>query len=306
LAHDPLFDSAWAKWAQGVKHFHALQDDIGSFNTHHDRGPVLDARTKYHANRHGFVVAVERIEPIPVSWSLMLGDAANNFRAALDHLAWALTIRGRTAPGSGRLTKRQENAIYFPICQNRAEFNAAIRLPPTPKSLLKLPGIRRADSAKLRRHQPYRHGPGMRPFHPLTMLANVNTGDKHRTIQPVWIEPAVIQVQVSKERSCVIGSLGARRWRKKPLKPGTELAYIPARRTGPEPQIEVQVKVAAEPSIGRHITVQEWGARIAARLSIILLGFSEPPQELIESIADVTRLVATVKALEAAGAARWS
>lgn len=299
MAHDALFDSAWAKWAQGVKHFQALQDDIASFNADHDRGPVLEARAQYNAKRHGFVVTVEKIEPIPVPWSLMLGDAANNFRAALDHLAWALVTRGRTPPGSGKLTKGQENAVYFPLCEDRKQFNAEIRVPPNAKARLKLPGVRRADSAKVRRHQPYHHSARQRAVLALMSLAGINAGDKHRTIQPIWIEPAVIGVDVEQSRDCEIRDLRTNRLRKRPLKVDAELALIPARRTGPDPQVQVQVKVTAELSALERITLEEWGARTSAVVGTVLADFSEPSQEIIEPLADMRRLTATIRALEA-------
>jgi hypothetical protein len=292
-----LFDSAWSKWAQGVKHFHALQDDIASFNANHDRGPVLDARAQYNAKRHGFVVTIDKIEPIPVPWSLLLGDAANNFRAALDHLAWALVSRGRTPPSSGKLTKRQENAVYFPICKDRQEFNSEIRLP-SAKARLKLPGVRRADSAKVRRHQPYRHGPRERAKLALVTLASINSGDKHRTIQPIWIEPAVIGMHVEESRDCDIRNLRTNRWRKRPLEVGTELALIPARRTGPDPQVQMQVNVTAELSVGKRVTLEEWGARTAAVVGMVLADFSEPSQKIVEPLVNMRRLSGTIRGLE--------
>jgi hypothetical protein len=97
VGHDPRFDSAWAKWAQGVSHAHALEEHIDAFSANRDREPILGARTEYHPKRHGFVITVENIEPIPMQWRLVLGDAANNFRAALDHLAWALVTTKRLA-----------------------------------------------------------------------------------------------------------------------------------------------------------------------------------------------------------------
>jgi hypothetical protein len=294
MPRDPLFDSAWAKWAQGVRHAHALGDDIDAFHANRQRAPVLEARTEYDAKRHGFVVTVEKIEPIPALWSLMLGDAANNFHAALDHLAWALVCRGRTPPD--RLTPGQEKAVYFPIFEDRSKYNTSLSR--------KLPGVQRADLAKLRCHQPYHQGARTRPIHVLTMLASINSGDKHRTIQPIWVEPSVIRLHISKSRDCEVRKLRSNRWRKKPLEVGAELAYVPACRTGSNPQIQVQVNVTAEPSIGNRVTFQEWGTRTAAFLVQVLAEFSDPPQKLVESICNIQRLAATAKALEAAEAER--
>jgi hypothetical protein len=295
VGHDPIFDSAWAKWAQGVRHSHALEEHIDAFSADPDRKPILEGRTEYHSKRHGFVIVVGDIEPIPMQWRLMLGDAANNFRAALDHLAWALVSRGRTPPGTGKLKKRQEKAVYFPICEDRRDFNGSLPV--------KLPGVRRADLAKVRRHQPYRNGPRVRPFHQLVMLAAVNSGDKHRTVQPAWAEPHEIRINIAKERDCIVRDWKMRHVRKVPLEAGAELAYLAARKTGPDPQIQVQLKVIAEPCIGNHFTFKQWATATAARLSVILSQFAEPPQKIIEPIADVGRLAANASDLEAREAA---
>jgi hypothetical protein len=297
VAHDPLFDSAWAKWAQGVRHVQALQDSIAAAaQGNPNLSPALEARTEYDAKRHGFIVIVERVEPVPLLWRLMLGDAASNFRACLDHLAWALVLRGRR---SGKLTKGQENAVYFPISQNRADFNAQIVMPAGPKSRPKLPGIRRADAAKVRAHQPYHQGARTRPIHVLTMLASINTGDKHRTTQPLWVDPSTIQIHVQRAQDCEIRALPSGRWRKRTLEPDTELIRVAARRTGPNPQLEVQVNLIAHPSIGKRVSIEEWGTRTPAFLIRVLTDFSDPPQKLIEPLADIGRLASTANRLEA-------
>jgi hypothetical protein len=299
VSYDALFDSAWAKWAQGVRHVQALQDNIAA--TAQDNvnlSPALETRTEYDAKRHGFIVIVERVEPVPLLWRLMLGDAASNFRACLDHLAWALVLRGRTPPGSGKLTKGQENAVYFPISQNRADFNAQIVVPPGPKSRPKLPGVRRTDAAKVRAHQPYHQGAQKRPIHVLTMLAGINTGDKHRTTQPLWVDPSMIHLHVQRAEDCEVRAVASGRWRKRILEPDTELIRVAARRTGPNPQLEVQVNLIAQPSIGKRVSIEEWGTRTPAFLVRVLTDFCDPPQKLIEPLASVERLATTASRLE--------
>jgi hypothetical protein len=81
-------------------------------------------RADYQPKRHGFAVIVTDIDPMPPIWGLMLGDIANNLRSALDQLAWAIVTRGRKPPAT--LSKRQRRQVYFPICKDRDEFNAAL------------------------------------------------------------------------------------------------------------------------------------------------------------------------------------
>lgn len=212
--HDPLFDSAWLKWAWAIFHAQTLEHDIAAWSEQNPN-PVRAVRADYYPKRHGFALIITEIDPIPVRWQLLLGDIANNYRAALDHLAWALVTRGRTPPDSGLLTRAQEKAVYFPLCKDRRVFNAQIRLPPTPKSLLKLPGIRRADAAIVRRAQPYHRGPTKRPMDPFLLLASINTRDKHRAIHPVWaypkrVEPVLLAASEHPRTWCRVGRAAAR------------------------------------------------------------------------------------------------
>ena len=100
MTHDPLFDSAWAKWAQGVRHSHALQDHIDAFDSHFGRGPTLRSRTEYQPKRHGFAVIIEDVETVPIPWRLILGDAATIFTAP------STTLRGRSSVEAPSLPER--------------------------------------------------------------------------------------------------------------------------------------------------------------------------------------------------------
>jgi hypothetical protein len=150
VAHDPLFDSAWLKWGRAVVHLQALEADLDSFGPDSDRQPTLAVRAEYHPKRHGFGVYITHIDPAPAIWGLLLGDAANNLRSALDQLAWALVERGATPTTT--LNAPERNEIYFPIAEYRNAFNGGL-----PR---KLPGVSRADIAKVRRYQPYHRGKG--------------------------------------------------------------------------------------------------------------------------------------------------
>jgi hypothetical protein len=92
---DGLFDSAWLKWGRAVVHAEALVTDIGLVTTDPHRPRDFIFGYEYNAKRHGFVVDVARVEPLPPAWTLMLGDVAANLRSALEHLAWGIVHRGR-------------------------------------------------------------------------------------------------------------------------------------------------------------------------------------------------------------------
>src|SRR5512146_2420414 len=50
---EPLFDSAWLKWAQAIVHAEALQADIEARRSNGAAYPVLAFRTEYQPKRHG-------------------------------------------------------------------------------------------------------------------------------------------------------------------------------------------------------------------------------------------------------------
>jgi hypothetical protein len=295
MAHDPLFDSAWLKWGRAVMHAQALEDDLEAFSEHGNRDPLQSVRAQYYPERHGFGVVVVEVETIPNRFSLPFGDVAHNFRSALDNLAWALVSRGTTPPGSGKLTPDQERSVYFPYAASRVWFNAQIK-EPTGGDRLKLPGVRRADSAKVRARQPYHYSAQNRPMHVLELLASVDNSDKHRTIQPLWTQPTIVNIEITDARDCEVPALGWKR-NKDPLEPGTELAFIRASKAGPKPELDVKVNVTAKPSIGNRIALDEWTTRAALFVSRLLIDFSDTPDALLQVGADLPRLMAMQQAL---------
>ena len=127
---DPLFLGAWLKWGQAVVHTQTLEIDVETFSVAAHDKPLLTLRTEYHPKRHGFAVIVDSVVvPIPVRWGLLLGDIANNYRSSLDHVAWALVVRGSIPPSTLKPKSRRD--IQFPIKDKRTEFNGELprRLP---------------------------------------------------------------------------------------------------------------------------------------------------------------------------------
>ncbi len=278
--YDPAFDSAWLKWAQGLLHAETLQADIKRIGHEADAHPVSAFRAKYDPKRHGFPVIAEEIAAIPARWPLLLGDVASNYRAALDHLAWALVNRGRTPPA--KLTKWQEKAVYFPIHKDRAEFNGKV-----PRQL---PGVRRADLAKVRRHQPYHHGPTVRPRHALSLLAGINAGDKHRTIQPLWAVSIETGMKITQRRDCVITGVSPG-GKATPLEVDAEIAFLHARRTGLNPELEMDLMITAEPTLDNILGVREWAQAVGIVIMSLLFEFSPQPSKAIREVGAKLREV---------------
>ena len=276
-----LFDGAWLKWGWAVRHAEALERDIEALTLHNRVQRLgLVTRTDYHAQRHCIVISVASVNPVPARLGLGIGDVAHNYRSCLDYLAWALVCNGKTPPDT--LTKKRRNAVYFPLAGSRKEFNASLadrysgegRLIPA-----KLPGLRRVEIAKVRRHQPYQRGVTNLPRHPLTLLGALANRDKHRTIQPVWSLPMSGVCEVSNFRDCVKTRM-PKRTRRYPLEVGAEIGQVYVRRTGPHPDCDVHCELEAEPALNERILVGDWMTETSASIAALLREFTEPPQTL--------------------------
>jgi hypothetical protein len=226
---------------------------------------------EYDAKRHCIVITAgpgEVPTVFPITWGLLLGDIVHNYRSSLDHVAWALYKRGRTPS----LTKWQEQGIYFPIARERDQFNRWL-IGKRPK----LPGARRADVAIVRRFQPYITGQRRLNRHVLVVLDDLANADKHRVIQPIQALPESMSFEVVKVTDCTVTRLKPRA-RRTTLKPGAELVRVYVRKTGPEPDMDVEPKFTLDPAVNERFTFQDWGYTTMRIIAQVLLAFAEPPQ----------------------------
>jgi hypothetical protein len=273
--YEPRFESPWLKWAQAVIHAQELDELVKIWRSAHT--PARSFRAEYRPQRHGFAIIAERVEPMPFRWGLLIGDIANNYRAALDHLAWTLVGRGRTPPNT--LNSAQRGNIFFPILTSCRAFNSQIRDPKSSKDRPNLAGIRRADSAIVRMAQPYHFKQRRQQIHPLVLLQKINNGDKHRALHPLWSTPDRFHFDITEMKDC---ELRGQIWKRhgEPLSKGREVALLPARRTGPVPAIQLKVDLMSTPTIGDRITAREWHARTGIMIFKLLSEFSKRPPDI--------------------------
>jgi hypothetical protein len=271
MASDHLFASAWLKWGRAIVHGEMLKADIETLRSDSDAHPVLAYRAEYQAKRHGFAVVPGVVDLPPPRWSVLLGDVASNFRAALDHLAWAIVSRGDTPPQS--LTERAQRKVCFPIYDTRDRFNGSLAVC--------LPGARRVDIAKIRFLQPYHYGAKRRPRHTLALLATINNNDKHRSIEPLWAFPVGLGIQITHMHDCVIPKLPLR-GAGSAIEAGREMAFIRARKTGPEPHLDIDISVTPEPCLYNKLGVNGWVRHTGVLVRDLLREFSDWPPEMAD------------------------
>jgi hypothetical protein len=200
--------------------------------------------------------------------ALMLGDALNDYRASLDHLAWLLVPESEKAKG-----KVAEN-IYFPVSGDKSKFRAQIAT--------KMPKVDDVTRSIVERHQPFRNHTLVRD-HPLWILHHWNNLDKHRTLPVIAVgasnmtaksPPSFENFEVF-EQKFVPNHLY--------LLPGTDLFWFYGRRRNPKKDHGVMVKWSGSVWIahesGRSLEVAL--NQIDAAVEAVLMEFESLPARRI-------------------------
>jgi hypothetical protein len=272
MQSDHLFASAWLKWGRAIIHAEALKADLDTFRADPEADPVLLSRVDYEPERDGFSIRPTTIDMMPARWSVLLGDIAHNYRASLDHIAWAVVSRGTKPPAT--LSKGQRRAVAFPIYCCRETFDRKLDK--------RLPGATAGDVEKIRARQPYHHSAKDRPRHGFVDLARINNGDKHRAVEPIWAFPIEVFAEVTDTHDCVVSGASPRIETSTPIEIKRELGFIRARKTGPNPRIDVEISVTPEPCLENGRGVQDWVWRCGVHIRELLREYSGWPPEMAD------------------------
>jgi hypothetical protein len=268
-----LFESAWLKWARAVMHGHVLETRIDAFASNPSRKASLTIGKRYDPRRHGIVLYVEHINPLPDLWRVILGDAVHNYRSCLDNLAWAIVGRGKTPHQT--LTEAQQKRISFPIYGDRQKFNKGLEQT--------LPGAFQRDTKLVRLVQPFHYASRNQDRHWLEALRKLSDGDKHRTLQPIWALPEGGAFGPSAEQDCIVRRLSPRA-RRKALQNDAEIGVFYVKKTGPDPDIELHGYLSTEPALHPRLRVKDWLHKTRDVSRRLLLAFEQPPADLLERI----------------------
>jgi hypothetical protein len=268
-----LFLSAVLKTVWAVDKTHRFEVELQTALDKAQTDPPFTTRQEYRPEFRGFSIRIATIRHVPPLWGLTLGDIVNTFHSAFDNLAWALVCRGKTPPAT--LSEAQRRGVYFPICSSNAPFNKLL-----PRYL---PGVKRADIAKVRRAQPYARGEKVVTRHCLPTLQKLSNADKHRSIQPVWLRPDANWHQVVDARDCLVGRI--RDMQPQTLEVDTELARVYAKKTGPDPDIALQGYVATNVTIDNELWLPNFLKTLREFAIQTMLGFVDG--EYIESLIKV-------------------
>lgn len=169
MASSSPFDltrSYWAKFERGKKHLADLQRAIPALGQLQPYSIFEDLETEPGA----CIFRLRYNDPIPTDIGLMIGDCLHNFRAALDHVIFALS--------RPRIENPKESG--FPICVARDQFDGPAGKRRGPSGVSKIKHCPPSARPVILRHQPYRRMDGTETGHPLWLLNELENIDKHR------------------------------------------------------------------------------------------------------------------------------
>jgi hypothetical protein len=185
MTYQPDFSSCWAKLGRAKEHRDVLEHEIeAAFEVENNRVGIrveFDPDSGYHV----FRVMTFPPKDLLVRFGLIMGDALQNLRGALDHLVWQLSLYGR-----GGRPPRNPTTVQFPIVKDT------------------IPDVRPEDymggrkqalwdvlphhRAIIEDHQPYKRWNGFSLPHPFLRLQKLSNDDKHRLVNPVLFRSAAI------------------------------------------------------------------------------------------------------------------
>lgn len=161
MTPDERLLSAYAKIATAKDHIKRLEAELAKFFS----SRPYTVATKLDPSTHRLTYFLSGVRPLPISVSTILGDALQNLRSALDHLAYQLFLAGTGGTQEGF-------HIYFPIFDSAADYaKGAAR---------KIRGLRAEAIRAIDEIKPYRGGNGA-----LWRLHKLNNADKHRLLLTV-------------------------------------------------------------------------------------------------------------------------
>ena len=203
---------------------------------------------------HEYIVRTKVREEPPPDWSPIIGDVVHNWRSALDHLAWQLVIRNKRKPSGG---------TQFPIF-SKSPFDASLypNIKEAEDTLKRwnrqVKGMHSGDVALIERLQPYNVGENA-GVPVLSMLAELSNWDKHREYQLTGQTLKGSTFYVKEWRDCKWWTLYERTTGA--FKDGTVLARYAFTATGPQPKMNVHVKVFFDIAFGEGSPLEGCGLK---------------------------------------------
>lgn len=171
----PSLEGVDLKLNRAVDRFEALVKASNEFGEDPDSNRIV---VEDHPDPPGIVLRVKEVNRPPPKIGLLIGECVQQYRSALDHLAFQLLVANARGHIPAKLAKRSE----FPIFNSGPRFRGKVNRKGEPlagSGLAKIEGIHRDAARAIERLQPYhrRKNPGTLALWQLQELAGI---DKHR------------------------------------------------------------------------------------------------------------------------------
>jgi hypothetical protein len=231
-------DGARLKARRADRHFQELEANLAT-----DPGQdSLFFAQEFDPNNNTIEVTLQGVKDIPIGWSLMVADVAQNLRSALNYVAWELAVWNLAEQGTHR---EPDRSTQFPINTRARTFsdNYVGDIHPDHVRLiqeLQPNGVRylsqRSETELL--HIPVEAIAGQ---HPLAQLADLTNEDKHRVLLTRGVAAYLTEVGHYTPIDCTINHAAVETI--VTLENGAKWAGFDVTPNGPEPKVEVKDKI---------------------------------------------------------------
>jgi hypothetical protein len=226
---NPL-DGCYLKLERSQQHLQELHESVKRFFDA-DGGFRFTFKGAPNAQRTKYVFTVDQVPDLPtLEWGIIVGDAVNNLRSALDQLVYAVAAD-------------PTDACAFPIYRTERDW--------TIKSPGLLWSVPEQIQAFIKSAQPYHLG-DRAETHPFAMLQALDNLNKHRTIPTTALVPASARCEVTS--TVGVASRGEVTIKPRaPLEYGTKFAQLKFKPddSGLEPHVEMDSHFDFKVSFGR-------------------------------------------------------
>lgn len=244
--------SSWAKFHRAGTHLDCLNAKMRQIAD----DPEAVTVERQFKGQEAFLV-VTRVPDLREA-GLIMGDAVNCYRAALDHLVWDLVKMGTHAA----LTPEQAKQVQFPFAPSPTDFlNQRSR---------RAPGIADAEWRLIRGYQPYRSDNRGRTMRRLRDLSDT---DKHRYIYPAFIAPVDFRGNV-RLINCAANAIWMRRPRRA-LDVGVKLVRVRLTDVTPERDVQIESRLTLQPSLSGAVALGPALGAIRETVLDVLTRFEE-------------------------------
>jgi hypothetical protein len=235
---DPLAGCT-AKVERAKLHLRSLGDELRPFLDSEPKPYRFFSKVDVESSR--YLLRIWILRPLPVEWSLIVGDFVQNLRAALDHLIYQLVRANGQPPTRG-------NA--FPIFDQPPPRKRGH--PERERWSAMLKGVHPGVMGLIEFAQPYGgpHGPSR---HLLAALRRLSNEDKHRVLLSSYTaigtpkEPLEIDVIGVRD---VRPLQGGRLYTGYALKNGDLVLEAPVEVTGPNPEVKLKTELPLNVGFG--------------------------------------------------------